>query len=116
MSQTTPAEHTVEIVTFKLKDTVTREKFLEASEGLDAFARQQQGFLYRSLCEASGAGEWTDILYWTDLASAQRASEQFGNSPLTKKVAECIDPNSISMQHLQIASCQTAEQPEAETA
>ncbi|WP_020409917.1 antibiotic biosynthesis monooxygenase family protein [Hahella ganghwensis] len=104
MSGNTADTNVVEMVTFKLLAGTTEQDFLAANEGIQQFVKQQPGFLYRSLCKLDGEEEWTDIVYWQNLAAAETAGKDFMESPLSKPALSCIDPDSVTMRHLPVVT------------
>ncbi|AZZ89813.1 hypothetical protein EUZ85_03455 [Hahella sp. KA22] len=94
----------VELVTFKLLPDADKGAFAAASEGVNAFVRDRDGFLYRSLCENPQENSWTDIVYWQDMDAAKQAGEMFMTSELTRGFMSYIDPTSVTMRHLQVAN------------
>ena len=91
-----------EVVRFKLKTDVTPEMFLETNVSAESFIQTLPGSLYRSLCLDETSGQWTDILYWENMACAQNAGKAFKASPACQALMQQISPDSISMQHSQI--------------
>lgn len=93
----------IEFVTFRLKNGVEIESFLEASRELDAgFLRNEAGFLERRLVrmdvDADGS-TWADLALWEDVASAKCAEAKFMKDPVTCRYGSFIDLNSVRMEH-----------------
>lgn len=63
------------MVLFELKDGVSPEEGKLAMNALNDFVSQQSGFLARNTSVAED-GQFLDLVYWTDLKSAQTASEK----------------------------------------
>jgi len=63
------------IISFKLKDGVTAEEFLSASdEAQEKFLSKCKGYICRQLMIADGA--WTDWVIWETMADANSAMEK----------------------------------------
>ena len=62
----------IEWAPFRLADGVSESDLLRASDDLQAgFLANQPGFLRRDLLRGSD-GQWVDLIYWADAASADR--------------------------------------------
>jgi hypothetical protein len=67
---------TIELVRFRLQPGKTAADWLKADEKINAWAKRQAGFRFRSLSETDD-GEWLDICYWADAEAADAASARF---------------------------------------
>ncbi len=65
-----------------------------------AFLRRQEGFVRRELAVAGDTGQWADIVYWTDLAAAQRAAAAFGDAPEARDFLALLDFQQTTLHHL----------------
>jgi len=93
----------LEIVTFKLVPGTGEAAFLEAAEQAAGAIRTMPGFLNRRL--AKGADDtWSDIVEWTDNASAQKAAQTFHTLEDAKPFCAMIDMASVSLTHRTVAS------------
>lgn len=113
------AHQVVELVSFELEAGTDEADFLKGNEGVQAFVRGLEGFVYRSLCKNEESGQWVDIVYWADADAAKQASDAFMNSPACVAWASMIDRETLSMQHVAIKFAEMAEmaaEPEATTA
>ena len=72
----------VEWAPFRLAPGVPEPTLLDASEALQRdFLAHQPGFLRRELLRADD-GQWADLVYWADEASANGVIEAAGASPI----------------------------------
>ncbi|WP_325892346.1 hypothetical protein [Grimontia sp. NTOU-MAR1] len=92
-------DNVVETVRFKLKEGTDVNAFLAAAEGTLPYISGCKGFVYRSLSFDEQSQEWTDIVYWTNLANAQAASENFMNDEGARKMVSHIDSATLVMAH-----------------
>ncbi len=60
------------------------------------------GFIRRDLFKDSH-GQWLDIVYWSSMAEAQRATEAFASLPCAQTLMELLDDTSVTMLHLEQA-------------
>ena len=98
----TQSTNVVEMVSFKLYDYIKEEELINANESMGAFLAAQPGFLYRSLTMNPQTQEWTDIVYWEDMAKAEAAGKAFMESEHTKAMVRLIDNQTIKVQHLPV--------------
>ncbi|MDD4927611.1 MAG: hypothetical protein PHF58_14050 [Methylotenera sp.] len=68
---------TIDLVRFRLQQGKTAADWLKANEQIDAWAKRQPGFRFRSLSETAD-GEWIDMTYWESMAAAQAGQASFG--------------------------------------
>jgi hypothetical protein len=91
----------IDVISFKLREGVSRQQFLAASDELNVrFLSLQKGYIDRTLAEKEGC--WTDFVMWEtadDATNAMKASEQ---SAVAWPFFECIEEGSVEMQHLAI--------------
>jgi hypothetical protein len=75
----------IEWAPFRLADGVSESDLLRASDALQAgFLANQPGFLRRDLLRGSD-GQWVDLVYWADAASAERVM------PIAMESALCLE-------------------------
>ena len=98
----------VETVNFKLAQGFTSQDLLSFNEPMEQFLAEQEGMLYRSLCEKND-GSYTDIVYWQDMEHATKAQQAFFKSPLCEKFAQCIDKESVQLEHIKVVASQGCE-------
>ena len=99
---TTTQPTCLEIVRFKLLPGVTDEAFLATNTATVDFLKRQGGFRRRVLSKGSD-GVWTDVVEWENLALAHKASEQLMVEPALAPFMKTMDPESVMMDHLDIA-------------
>mgnify|MGYP000585215321 FL=1 len=95
----------VEIVNFKLASGFTSQDFLSSNEQMELFLKEQQGLLYRSLCEKED-GSYIDIVYWENMELAKQAQQAFFASSLCQTFAQCIEKESVQLEHVTVLACQ----------
>jgi len=91
-------KHTIETVTFKLNEGVTREAFAEAAQAITGFAQKQDGFVSRRL-SCSDDGFWIEHIEWETLEAAQAAAARIGKEPTLESCMKAIDGPSVVMHH-----------------
>lgn len=91
----------VEIVQFKLANGFTAQDFLSSNKQMEKFLNEQKGMQYRSLCEKED-GTYLDIVYWENMDVAKQAQQAFFASPLCEKFAECIEKESVQLDHVNV--------------
>jgi hypothetical protein len=91
-------KHTIETVTFKLNEGVSRGAFVQDAQAITEFARTQDGFISRRLsCGADGL--WIEHIEWETLEAAQAAAAQIGKEPTLEACMMAIDPASVVLHH-----------------
>lgn len=93
----------IELVTFKLAEGVQPEQLVATNDAMQAFLTQQPGFIYRSLSQDED-GQWFDIVYWIDEASAKTGGEAFMRSAACASLMPLIDGPSVKMRHMDALS------------
>lgn len=95
---------TIEMVTFKPKAGITAQQLIDTGPAMEAFLREQPGFIYRSL-STDDDGLWHDIIYWQTQENATAAGEQFMNHSAGQALMALIEMSSTKMRHMQ-AKCE----------
>lgn len=98
----------VEMVNFILAKGFTSQDFLSSNEQMTQFLNDQKGMLYRSLCEKSD-GSFVDIVYWENMELAKKAQQAFFASPLCEKFSECIEKESVQLEHVTVLTSTCSE-------
>jgi len=93
----------IELVTFKLAQGVMPEQLIATNDAMQAFLSQQPGFIYRSLSKDED-GQWFDIVYWSDEASAKTGGEAFMRSAACASLMPLIEGPSVKMRHMDALS------------
>ncbi len=91
---------TLEVVTFKLQDGIDEVEFMASARGLEHWLKKVGGFINRELSK-NEAGLWVDIIHWESLPQALAAAEQIMAAPEGQAFGSAIDPESITMMHVQ---------------
>lgn len=89
----------IEIVEFKLNSGTDEAVALKAAEKVSLFAKDQAGFISRSLTKSSD-GLWIDILEWNDLETAKLAGSKFSEDSRNAEFGSMIDGETVRMLHL----------------
>jgi hypothetical protein len=90
----------VEMAQFRLIRGSDEQGFLKEADAVQKnFLKKQSGFIDRELLKAED-GLWVDILHWSTMEEAQRASEAMLKDPACAEFIRKIDPASISMLHV----------------
>lgn len=89
----------IEMVSYRLKETASKQQLITTHDQVNAFLLQQEGFLYRSLSE-DGNGMLFDVVYWSDMTREKRAGERFMSDPAGKALVNLCDESSITMRHM----------------
>lgn len=90
----------VEVVVFRLKADVQADDFLSAAQPTFDLLPSFDGYLSRELTSTAD-GTWIDIVHWTDMSSALKASEQFMANPIAQQFSDYIDVDTMQMFHLE---------------
>jgi hypothetical protein len=100
---TTISTTTIEMVSFKLNDNVTKEQMIATNPAMKTFLNKQPGFLYRSL-SCDDHNQWFDVVYWASLEHAQQGGEAFMKSDACATLMPLIDTESCKMRHMNALS------------
>lgn len=88
-----------EIAEFKLNSGVDEAAALKAAEKVSQFAKEQAGFIRRSLTKSSD-GIWIDVIEWKNMENAKLAGSKFFQDPRNAEFGAMIDGETVRMQHL----------------
>ena len=91
----------IELVLFRTKPGISVEALIEAAAKVNTFVQAQPGFVQRNLA-VNEEGQWTDIVYWTDMAAAHQAAEAALSSPICQPFFGMIDEATMKMHHFDI--------------
>lgn len=95
----------VEIVHFRLVSGANKEEFLAGNQDVEAWVKQQTGFISRQLC-LSEDDMWSDIVQWDSGQNAKAAANQFVKDLGASAFMRMIDFSSVQMSHQTVlASC-----------
>jgi len=90
---------TIELVIFKTKPEFSQKEVIEAANAVNPVVKVFKGYISRKLA-VSKDGTWTDIVYWTDLESAEHAANEIMKSETCQKFFGMIDEKSMTFMHL----------------
>ena len=88
-----------EIVVSKARAGAAREQIVDLGRKIQAWAREQPGFLGRHLVEDAEKGTWIDVVTWRSEADARRAADAMETSPCAADARALLDERSISIFH-----------------
>lgn len=91
----------IELVLWKSKEGISTEEAKQSITKLNDFVQKQPGFIARKTALADN-GKLLDIVYWTDLASAKKASERAIQNEDVVKSFSMIDEKEMIFQHFEI--------------
>ena len=91
----------IEMVMWKSVDGITQEEAKNAISKLNDFVSKQSGFVARKTAVAAD-GKFLDVVYWTDLQSAQAASEKAMQTEELIPIFNTIDQKEMVFQHFEI--------------
>ena len=87
-----------EIVIYRLKPDVDRNRFLEISTQATEWLRTRPGYLGRELLEDDN-GQWVDLVRWATMDEALAAASAFMEVPEAAAFMDVVEPESITMLH-----------------
>lgn len=90
----------IELVVFKIKPGVSNEAFKEAAAKTIPVLQNMDGFLGRTLAVTETGDQWTDIVYWKDMDSAQKAAKAFGKELDCQEFISMLDSEQMTFLHL----------------
>lgn len=93
----------IELVIFKIKPDVSEEAFVKAAEKTWPAIKQMAGYVDRQLA-VDEQGQWSDIVYWTDMEAAQTAAAAVMQMSEFADFISMIDESQLSMRHLDIVA------------
>jgi len=91
----------VEMVTYNLKPNVTQADFAATHEQVNAWLKQQEGFLYRSVSEDEN-GLLHDLAFWQDMPTAKAAGDAFMQATEGQALCGLIDMETCHMRHMEV--------------
>ena len=89
----------LELVVFKLREGVSRERFLGTVDAVSRWIGEQPGFVSRELCHDAEGDRWIDVVWWSTLQEAQAAAEVAMTSESCAPMFGLIDMESTLMLH-----------------
>ena len=91
--------HVLEVVLFRLNPGVDEAEFLQAAEATFGLLQGYSGYIRREL-SVDDSGQWVDVVWWTDKATAFAAAEQFMATPEAQQFEKMISAESTVMVHV----------------
>ena len=91
----------VELVLFKTKPEFNKEDVLRAAKSINPLLQEYAGYVSRKL-SITDDGQWMDVVYWTDLESAKKASENILENKLAQKYFGMIDETTMEFSHYNV--------------
>lgn len=89
----------VEIVLFRAKPGVSDSQILEASAALQREVARFPAYVSRRLLKSED-GQWIDVVDWTSLAEAQKASQTILEQPVAQRFDALVETDSMRVLHL----------------
>ena len=89
--------HTVELVTFRLREG-SEPGFVAANAVVNEWLGRQPGFLSRHLARKPD-GEWVDMVMWESNSAAWNAAERILSQLGESEAMLAIDPDTMVMSH-----------------
>lgn len=99
----------VEMVMFNTNENVPVKDGKKAMEALSDFVSQQPGFISRTT-SVTKEGEFLDLVFWTNLTSAQTASEKAMKNETLLKHFGVIDQSTMTFKHFEVFHHQSTAQ------
>ena len=87
-----------EIVIYRLKPDMDRDRVMEISHQAPDWLRQRPGYLGRELLEDE-SGQWVDLVRWATMDDALAAASAFMEVPDAAAFMEAVEPESVTMLH-----------------
>ena len=91
----------IEMVMWKSVDGISPEEAKNSITKLNDFVKEQPGFVSRKTAMAID-GKFLDIVFWTDLRSAQTASEKAMKTEALLPIFSTIDQKEMLFQHFEV--------------
>ena len=92
---------TLELVSYRLKDNISKDQLAATHDDVNQFLQQQEGFMYRS-CSEDDSGLIYDIVYWQNMETAKAAGEAFMTHPAGQSLVVLCDESSLTMNHMEL--------------
>jgi len=93
-------EAIIELVLFKTNTDIKSEDAKNAMIKLNKILSKQKGFISRKT-SISKDGQFLDLLYWTDLVSAQNANKKVMEDTLVLEIFNMIDQKQMTFDHFE---------------
>lgn len=93
------AERVLELVVFRVKEGVARDRLLGTVDAVSDWIAEQPGFISRELLDGAEDGRWVDLVWWRTLDEAHAAAERAMASESCAPMFSLIDMESTLMLH-----------------
>ena len=94
----------IELAKFGVRGGVSERAVQERARDLDAWLKQQPGFVGRTLVGPDAEGFFTDIVRWKSKAEAFAAGERVMKEPCAAAFMALIDPARVHMSHAPVVA------------
>ncbi|TGV04070.1 hypothetical protein [Flavivirga rizhaonensis] len=91
----------IELVLFKTKTGFTKEEVVNAAKNINPVLEKYEGYISRKL-SITEDGQWMDVIYWTNLENAEKASKHILDNKLAQKYFEMIDNTTMEFNHFNV--------------
>ncbi len=100
MSEQSKKVGTIELVIFETYPQYSKAEVIAAAKAVNPVAEKFDGYIGRKLAVDKN-GKWTDIVYWTDLESAEHAAQEILKSETCQKFFGMINQETMQFMHLE---------------
>ncbi|WP_298425539.1 hypothetical protein [uncultured Kordia sp.] len=100
MSEQSKKVGTVELVIFDTYPQYSKAEVIAAAKAVNPVVEKFDGYIGRKLTVDKN-GKWTDIVYWTDLKSAEHAAQEILKSETCQKFFGMINQETMQFMHLE---------------
>jgi len=91
----------VEVVLWNTTEGIAPEEAKTAAKTLNNFVQQQSGFVARKTAVAED-GQFLDLVYWTDLASAKAASAKAMQATELRPIFGTMEQSTMFLKHFEL--------------
>lgn len=95
------SKHVIETVTFKLNDGNSRADFIAAAGQMNAWVKEQSGFIQRRL-SCSDDGTWIEQIEWKNMDAAKAAAAAAASAPANANFMSGIDFPTVQLTHSEL--------------
>lgn len=92
----------IESVIYQTKASIKDKDHIKKALAITPILAKFNGFVSRQFSKATTDGKWIDIVYWTDLSSAEKAADAVKNIPECQIFFADIDPQTMELRHSNI--------------
>jgi heme-degrading monooxygenase HmoA len=95
----TPDNRALELVVFRLKDGVARERLIDTAGAVSIWLGEQPGFISRELLHDAEGDRWIDLVWWETMNDARAAAAAALTAEACAPMFSLIDGESTLMVH-----------------